>query len=176
MAAHSLWLVPARHGPARATLRQTIERLAGRFGTPVFDPHVTLLGGLEGAFEALSTAAHRLATVIPPCEIALGEIVSRRSYHQRLVAVVAPTPELEGAHSRAVASFSGEASAYWPHLSLAYGDLDEGATAELAAMATAAGVSGLCFDAAALELWRTDGDVGAWRRISSFELWPGRAR
>jgi hypothetical protein len=173
---HSLWLVPDRRGPEFAKLRRLIEDLAERFGTPIFDPHVTLVGGVEGTFESISVAAERLLLSLPSCELALREVVSRSSYFQRLVAPVELTPELTWARLRALAAFAVEEPDYWPHLSLAYGDLDEGGSQQLLAAAVAANVAGMRFAAARLEAWRTEREVAEWAPLIRYELPPGRGR
>ena len=176
MVDHALWLVPPRRGALSRKLRGLIEDLAGRFGTPVFAPHVTLLGGLSGASTALSGGAERMARRLEPCEVRLGEIVSRDAYFRRLVSVTAPTDALLAARELAAAAFRLPAEPYWPHLSLAYGDLDPVQTASLLAAAVAAGVSGQRFAASTLELWRTEGPVGRWRCVASLRLGAARGR
>ena len=175
MPVYSLWLVPERDGPAFAALAELIRDLARQFDTPVFDPHVTLVGGLEGDEAALAAAAKDVAGIERP-QIELTEIVSRDSYFQRLVVAAAPTPPLLRAHALARAALGAETAAYWPHLSLAYGELDAAQIRRLLVIATAAGPVGAHFPAAALELWRTDGAVSGWACTASFPLPPGRAR
>ena len=173
---HSLWLVPDRSGPVFARLRSVIEALARRFDTPSFDPHVTVLGGLDRPLAGLEADCVRLAAPIEPYEIALGEIVSNGVYFQRLIALAAPTAAVRAAHEAAKAALAVGAGPYLPHLSIAYGDLDADETAELASAAAAAGVSGTHFTAATLELWRTDGPVEGWSRAGAFARGTARAR
>src|SRR5262245_25437914 len=58
----SLWLVPAG-APARR-LAALIDRLARRCGSPRFEPHVTLLGGLRRGPASGTAALERLAAAI----------------------------------------------------------------------------------------------------------------
>ena len=52
---HSLWLMPA---PAdEAMLAGIVGDLSGRFGTPIFAPHLTLLGDTETPPAALDRPA-----------------------------------------------------------------------------------------------------------------------
>ena len=171
-----MWLVPDRSASVYARLRRLIVELAQRFGTPPFDPHVTLLGGLDAPLGSVRRDLARLAPSLRPCEIRLGEVVSRGEYFQRLVAVVESTPDVTAAHERAKAVFAGHRPAYRPHLSLAYGSLTEAQTAVLCDLANASGVMGTRFTPAGLELWRTDGPVEAWVCVAALRLGPANDR
>jgi hypothetical protein len=173
---HSLWLVPDRSGPVFVRLCSLIEALARRFNTPMFDPHVTLLGGLERPFDEVRAIGEAFAPGVEPYVIRLGNIVSNGIYFQRLIALASPTATVLGAHERAKAAFGAKAMPYLPHLSLAYGELEEAQTAQLQATAVAAGVVGTTFSTPSLEVWRTDGPVASWERAGVFTLGMTRGR
>ena len=61
---YSLWLIP--EGEDGRQLADIIARLSERFGTPTFDPHVTLLGGLLGPEKELVTRISQITRSMRP--------------------------------------------------------------------------------------------------------------
>ena len=55
-----LWFKPS--GMAYDILARTIRELAKQLGGPVFEPHVSLIGSLEGTEEELAQQTERIRT------------------------------------------------------------------------------------------------------------------
>jgi 2'-5' RNA ligase len=149
-----------------SSLTTVIAGLARRHGTDAFEPHVTLLGGLEGPGETLLSAARELALGLRPFEIQLlGASTGLEFFHCVFVSA-AGTPALLEARARAREAFGvGPEEPFRPHLSLVYGDLgaEEREFARLAA-----GDLKSSFVADALHVVDTSGPVPGWRRLESF--------
>jgi len=120
----ALWIRPP--APARARLEAALDRARLRFGGPRFEPHVTLLGGIELAPQQAQPALQRLAHGLRPFTIRLGRADRRPGdYFRRLFLRVEPDPALEEARRAAQACFGGaDGAAFEPHLSLVYGEAD----------------------------------------------------
>lgn len=118
----SLWFILP--GDARVRYRALIERLSARLGTPVFEPHITLLGGLTGEEEGLRQRTRALAGAIGSFEARLLEAKWLDEYYRCLFVEVALSRALLDAHETARKVFDQRLEGgFYPHLSLVYGDL-----------------------------------------------------
>jgi hypothetical protein len=162
----SLWLVPG--GAAGVRLAGRIETLARALETPVFAPHVTLVGGVVRPEREVRAACADLARALPSVTIRLGAIEARQDYFRCVVVRVAESGPLRRARVAATRALGVAATAFAPHLSLVYGDLSTGRRAAARRLAAAAGRGG--FLARRLELWRTAGEVREWRLVAAWRL------
>lgn len=160
----SLWLVPPAE--LHASLEAAILGLARRHGTEAFEPHVTLLGGLEAPAAGLSSPARRLAEGLRPFEVHLVGASTGLDFYRCVYVAAAGTPELLFAHALAREAFEVQPEEpFRPHLSLVYGDLgaEEKEFARLAA-----GDLRSSFLADALHVVDTSGPVSGWKRVETF--------
>ena len=65
----SLWLLP--EPGVREGLAHAIDTLAGRLGTPRFEPHLTLLGAIERPEAEVLARVRDLAAICPPLELSV---------------------------------------------------------------------------------------------------------
>jgi len=166
----SLWLAPG--GASRERLARLIADLGRRLGTPVFEPHVTLLAGLTLDESRVRASSRDLARRIPPLPLVFDGLDGTDEYFRALFAPVRETVEMLAAHERAREAFGRQAeSPFRPHLSLAYGQLPPATRESLAAELGADMPEGLV--AERLEVVRTEGPPGDWRRLDSLKLGPG---
>jgi 2'-5' RNA ligase len=114
----SLWLEP--EGPSRARFATLIRRLAVELGTPAFEPHVTLLGGLPLRESEVVERVARLAARLAPLEVRLTRAGVGSDYFRFLYFEAAMSRELVAAHAAARGAFELADARYEPHLSLAY--------------------------------------------------------
>jgi 2'-5' RNA ligase superfamily len=158
------------HGEAYERFLGLIARLARRFSTPAFPPHVTLLAGIGGRPEDdLLAACRRLAADLRPLEISLSGVEGRDEPFRCLFAPAALDGPLLAAHAAAARAFDREPDpAFFPHLSLVYGTLPAAVKRQVATE-TAPLVTGSC-RARRLHVWRTDGPAVEWREIGVFVL------
>lgn len=170
MARFSLWLLLSREKQER--FQALIARLSARLGTPAFEPHITLLGGLTGMEEDLRRRTHALATAIEAFEVRLVKATWRDEYYRCLFVEVARSRALQAAHEAARQQFDRRLDAgFYPHLSLVYGDLDEKKKAEIL------DDIGRSFDESIriedLALYETSGLPPAWRCVERAGLGGG---
>jgi len=119
-----LWIVPTDEVCDR--LAGVIADLGTRYHGPVFDPHLTLLGRLEGEEEVLVDRTHQLARVLHPFEVRLTEPACESHYFRCLFLPAEPSPSILDAHQKATRIFDAQpASAFDPHVSLLYGEFPE---------------------------------------------------
>lgn len=119
LATYHLWLKP--NGAVRGLLVQTIQKLADELGSPVFEPHVTLLANLIGTEEEHIQRSRIAAQQLQSFEVMLIDPAHDTTYFQCLFLRIEQTPSLMNAHTVARRVFEKPAEIYMPHLSLAYG-------------------------------------------------------
>jgi 2'-5' RNA ligase len=161
----SIWLMPP--GELHERLSGLIATLGRRLGTPVFEPHVTLLGGIEQPRETVLASAASLAEGLRPFEVRLGGADHRPEYF-RCVFLTAEGDALRAAHARAKEAFGRRHELFEPHLSLVYGDLPAGRREALLTEIGAGFDS--TFEVRALSVYSTAGEPAAWLRVGSLSL------
>jgi 2'-5' RNA ligase len=160
----SLWLMP--EGEEHDRLSALIDRLAARFGTASFAPHVTLLPGLADPEPEVLEAARVLAAETKPIPVDFSVVDGLDDHFRCLFLRAHPGRALRDAHERAARRFGREPEpSFDPHLSLLYGSLD--APLKAALVRELAGAAATRFDAHTLHVWRTHGAVGEWRPLGS---------
>ena len=118
-----LWFKPS--GVAYNILAATIGRLAEELGGPVFEPHISLIGSLEGTEEELIKKTEELAKQLRPFQAVLTEASYRDTHFQCLFMLVEQTGSIMEAHAVATNFFHKPKEAFMPHVSLAYGSYPE---------------------------------------------------
>ncbi len=163
----ALWLMP--EGPLANDLHSWIHRLANTLDGPTFEPHLTLLGGLH---LELSAALHRtegLAHELPPTSITTSGIALLPEYFRALVLPASVTPSLWRGHLAAHQLFQGvEPEAFFPHISLYYGDAPM--NARVAALDRLGEAPQCAFTATSLHLIAAGPVPEHWRTVGSFTL------
>jgi 2'-5' RNA ligase len=164
---YALWLVP--QGAARRRLAAAIRRLGRKHGGPVFAPHVTLLGGIEGDGATVMARLARLAAATRCFDVRLSGAGFRDEYFRCLFLRAQRTAALQAARRRAARIFTPRRrDRFMPHLSLFYGRLADGVRRREAAAIGDRMV--LRFPVRAIDLVATKGEPEAWRRVRRVRL------
>lgn len=171
---YSLWLVPEPNTVALSSLRRVINELARVYRSPVFEPHVTLLGGVEDTEENSRRKVGRLAETLPSLCIDLNEVDSKGTYLQALFVMATRTRSLIRANIVSKINFGVPMDeCYLPHLSLAYGTFGD---AEIATLKRTLKQlhpllqDGKSFIAKKVQLWHVEGEVAEWHLVAEFPL------
>lgn len=160
---YTVWLEPS--ADSGEILRDIIAEFARRAGTPMFEPHVTLLPGLSGE-ECMLTEKTAMLAGSGPFTLSFQRAVTGEEYHKCLYLECERSNPLLRLRARGEELFA-QPPVYHPHLSLAYGLSDEGLKA-----AFTAELAGQTFDFAAerVSLWHARGLVEEWRKVEEFSL------
>lgn len=164
---HSLWLMPeAGEGEL---LAGWIRRLAERYRTETFPPHVTLVAGLELPGRELLERAERGAAAVSPFTVHVDGVDGRDAHFRCLFVRAVESAPLRAAHEALARAFGREPEAdFFPHLSLVYGALRPD---QKQALAHEIGAEvDVRFDVRRLHVWSTDGPVSAWHEAGVFPL------
>lgn len=163
---HSLWLMPA---PAdEAMLAGIVSDLSGRFGTPLFAPHLTLQGDTKTTPEvlepAITAAAGAVEAFAEPVSCVEGSDAYFRSFYARFTVSPALAKLKQALDPAGFASFM-------PHVSLLYGPVE--AEAKAAAIAEInARLAGhtIHFDRIGIVTSGQDVPIADWRVVASVSL------
>ena len=164
---YSLWLMPdAEH---HRQFADVIARLAERFKTPVFEPHVTLLGGLLGEERAIVSRISEIVRTMRPVEIRTAALHSQDDYFRQLFAQVEKSRPLMETRARVKVLAGGRRERpYSPHLSLMYGSVPYQERESL--MMEMGGELVTEFETKILHVVDTAGPPERWRRVGAFPL------
>jgi 2'-5' RNA ligase len=164
---YSLWLMPT--GEVRQRLAGPILDLSREYGTPAFEPHVTLASGMVGAAREVAGKMRDLARRIPPFTVRLTAVDGLEEYFRCLFVRVATTHPIMRANKAAREVFRLERQpAFMPHLSLLYGGLP--ASVKQVIIASLGRQFELEFKARSLHLYLITSEPMAWRRVAMFGL------
>ncbi|MGC9997470.1 MAG: 2'-5' RNA ligase family protein [Terriglobia bacterium] len=164
---HALWLMPS--GEVCQRLTGTILELSRQYGTPAFEPHVTLAGSIVGPAREVESKIKDLARRIPPFTVRLTTVEGLEEYFRCLFVRVAQTHPIMSANKAAREIFRlPKQPAFMPHLSLLYGSL---LSKEKERIIISLGRRfELEFKAATLHLYLIKREPEAWRRVASHGL------
>ena len=166
----SLWLLLPRQVHER--FQSLIARLSARLGTPAFEPHITLLGGLTGTEEDLRQRTRALAGALRSFEVRLLEAAWLDEYYRCLFVEVAPSRALFAAHEAAGRHFEQHPDArFFPHLSLIYGTLEQKEKMQILDDIGRTFDEKVCIEHVAL--YETSGPPSVWRCITRVGLGGG---
>lgn len=116
---YSLWVAP--QGDLYQKLKKLISDLSLRFNSPIFEPHVTLLGDLKMSEEEIINKTSQLAKIISPYKITLDFIDYTDNLYQSLVIRTVATKEVVDANKKARDLFNKHTDTlYVPHVSIIY--------------------------------------------------------
>lgn len=116
----TIWVVPPPS--IKRTLEIEVERLSEKYNSPIFEPHMTLLGDISMERNEFLTKVRKLAKMISPLSLSLGEVSFSTTFFQSVFVRVKSTAELMDANLQAKNMFGIENNVFMPHISLMYGE------------------------------------------------------
>jgi len=164
---YSLWLMP--DGEERRQFADIITRLSERFGTPTFEPHVTLLGGLHGGERDIVKRISEIVRSMRPIEIRTSTLHSQEDYFRQFFVQVEKSRQLMETRGRVKVLAGGRRERpYSPHISFMYGSVPyqdrETLLMEMGGELTSV------FETKTLHVVDTAGTPERWRQVGAFTL------
>jgi 2'-5' RNA ligase len=156
-------------GEERRQLADVIARLSERFGTPTFEPHVTLLGGLHGGERDIVGRISEIVRTMRPIRIRTSTLHHQDDYFRQLFVQVEKTRPLMETRARVKVLAGGRRERpYSPHMTLMYGSVPfQHREALLMEMG---GELVTEFETSVLHVMDTSGTPQKWRRVGAFNL------
>lgn len=119
---YSIWVVPPE--PVYSQIKDCIIELAQRFDSPIFEPHMTLLGNIDKDISEIEEKVKDLASSIDKLELSLGSVSFSTTYFQSVFVRVNSTAKLMQLNIETKKLFGMENNVFMPHMSLLYGGHD----------------------------------------------------
>ncbi|MDX1661564.1 MAG: 2'-5' RNA ligase family protein [Gemmatimonadota bacterium] len=170
---YSLWVVPPH--PLREALRATIAEFARQLDVPPFEPHVTLLGDLACSVEEATEGAREIGRAARPFAVDFEGTGSAEPFFRAAYLRVRRSSGLTEARvtaERILGHRAAEGDPFEPHLSLAYGSLDQAAKERIFETARSRGHVTTSFVATRISLAEssTEVPIDRWRIVEEVEL------
>ncbi len=167
---YSVWLMPDAAWVRE--FRAIVDNLAGRFSTPRFVPHLTLIGGQAFDRDDLKRRLAPAVTDIVPISRPILDVVTGDAFFRSFYALFGAEGALGDLRSRVnVAALGSDPGSFMPHVSLLYGAVEPASKAAAAAEVRAALVGRtVLFER--IEIVRSGDDVPIeeWESIGGFAL------
>jgi len=162
---YSLWLMPT--GDVYVRLAEIISHLSKEYNTPQFEPHITLIGEIEGSEQEIMSKTKQLLSATNQFPINLTQVDYLNQYFRCLFLRADETVGLMDANKRAREIFSRQYDPkFMPHLSLMYGDF----TLELKEqiIRETGRNFNINFNVPSVHLFSTNGEPKDWYRVTEF--------
>ncbi len=162
MTFHSIWLRPARDD--LKFLESIVAELAGRFASPVFEPHATLVPDMKRSADELLPLVLSLAVGRKPLDVLIEDVTGTEAYFRSFYAKLQKTPALMALKQDSL-DISGEKdiSTFLPHVSLAYGVADKASRAtEMARLTRSLAGRNLRFDRMVIVSSSSETPIDQW--------------
>lgn len=164
---YSLWLRP--FGDTAFSIQQRINKLSKNYGTPSFEPHVTLLSGIRYGETELIQLTETLAGALKPFDLLLTKAGYRDKFYRSLFVHIKKSDELMNAYKTALRLFDyEEEEEYMPHLSLMYGDISQEEKERI--LSVMGREFHIRFEVHSLLLVNTEGKPDEWEKIHLAEF------
>lgn len=159
---YSLWLRP--FGDVAFSIQQRINKLSDKYGSPRFEPHVTLISGLRYGETELIQLTKTMAGSLKPFDILLTKAGYRDKFYQSLFVHVKKSEALMNAYHTALQLFDiEEGEEFVPHLSLMYGDFSQEEKERI--LSVMGREFHIRFEVHSLLLVKTEGGPEEWEKI-----------
>lgn len=172
--AYSIWLMPCVVDAVE--LQALVDELAPQFGQPGFVPHVTIQGDLALPLDAVAAQTRELAAGLEVQTWAVAD-VERSDFFFRCLYLRLQANEAFGGLQRKTQAWSGTAEGLspYPHLSLAYGQVQPGQLALFEALRSRFAGRRLVFDHLSVCLSSKDTPIAEWACVFDAPLRPAAA-
>ena len=161
-----LWLLA--EDEKLAEYQKIIDSISDEYGTPRFNPHVTLVSGLSGSEVEMENDIVQLCLAHKPITLTFNEIDYTHGFFTALFLRAERTAEVNNfnQHARDLLKPLGQGE-YDPHMSLCYGELNEEIKQKIITKLNFSKVT-MTFDK--LKLVRGHSDVHQWEEVNTWHL------
>ena len=118
----SIWLMP--RDSLKLHISKVINTISEEHGGPIFEPHVTLVGGFLGKEIDLVKKAETLSKTVSSFNVIFNKLNYLDEFFRSFFWEVKFTDELKSARNIACKEFDCYETDYLPHMSLVYGNYD----------------------------------------------------
>jgi Cyclic phosphodiesterase-like protein. len=171
---YSIWLLPDRDTDAYQHLSNVISEYAQVYAdAPKFEPHITVLGGIDTDIATIQNGIEDLAEEYNPIQVIFTKAQCSTTKHQCVFLLVEPTTDILSAHRTMRDICKIDQGMYVPHLSLIYSEMSVTERLKITNSIDIPSFQNNIY-ADEIVLIDTEGDVPDWNIIQSCDLCTGR--
>lgn len=164
MTGYSIWIpIEGKH---KKVLERIVAELAGNYGCPLFEPHLTLLGPIDEEKDEVIKKTKELATLHDPFELEIEKVDYSTTYFQCVFARIKTNQHLINFRMKAQEMF-GIDKFFMPHISLFYGNVP---TPTRAKIVRELDLPEIAFTAEKLIITPAVEDPDKWERLAEISL------
>lgn len=119
---YSIWITPP--GSVAGQIRKIIAKLAGKYDGIIFPPHVTIVGNVDQDLEIIKKKIEKIAKRTENLGLSSSQVSFGNTYFHNVFVNIKPTPQLMQLNLDIKRVLGLENRAYFPHISLLYGNQD----------------------------------------------------
>ena len=127
---YSIWIIPPE--PIFGQIKKVIDELSKKYEGPLFEPHMTLLGGIDNDISEIERNIKLLPSNGEKLELTLGPVSFSTTYFQSVLVRVNSTAKLMKLNMDTKEILGLENNVFMPHISLLYGNHDMSIREEIA--------------------------------------------
>ncbi len=159
---YSIWLKPTSESFLK--LKNLIGKIAEETDSPVFEPHVTLVGGIKNDQESVLNILRSIRPYTIPLYLTLDSVGISDSYYKSLFLHCTNSEPLNELRKTYAEAFSST-GIFEPHLSLLYSNLSADIKEKIIEKYSITQILPLSIEIQDLELWHAHGTPDLWRKI-----------
>lgn len=163
---YSLWLLPQED--IKLKYQSIISKLSNEHSFPSFEPHITLLGEVEGEEQDIVNKTQQLVNMLKPLILQAGPIKAEDFFFRAVYVQIEASQDLLKMHRNAEFVFNAKRGGlYNPHMSLMYGDysqdIKENIIKDLGSLQDK-------FTVDVIRLVRSQGTIIDWKTVTEFSF------
>ena len=162
---YSIWVIPPE--PVFTRLSEIITDLSLRYKSPLFKPHMTVLGSIDQELNKIKEAVEKVAANNGDLKLSLGPISFSTTYFQSVFVRINSTAKLIQLNLDIKKLLHIENNVYMPHISLIYGNHDMKIRDEIA---TKIQLQNFVFTANEIVVIPDDAEPSKWKPIVTVPL------
>ena len=117
---YAIWL-----NPSGDEFKALIQKYCQEYHTPYFEPHITLVAGINGDKDSIAERVKLLSKEISPFQVTINKISHSEYYYRCVILELVLTHELEQALKTTKKLFDiSDTLTFLPHISIVYGDMN----------------------------------------------------
>lgn len=119
---YSIWIIPPP--PLFDELNEIIHDLSSKYQSPIFTPHMTVLGSVDEKLDTIQRAIKKSIVGLDKLSLSLGPVSFSTTYFQSVFVRINSTAHLMNVNLGLKKHLHVENNVFMPHISLLYGNHD----------------------------------------------------
>ncbi len=164
---YSIWLMPSAE--SNVVLEKVLKTFAAQASTPIYKPHLTLAASNDADEDQVFKKFEELAGQVSKMELDSGPLSTEDSYFKAIYLLLEKPKELIAAKRLAKNIFQERPEKFFPHITLAYGNITDIQKVEMIRNLTITLPTKISFEKIAL-VKTNQAEASQWKKINEVNL------